>query len=136
VKFCLKNILNAVGSYWLSTWAAAPLGALIQKFNNGVIYGDSILAAILLGVVLSLGRALAAAAAGICVTLVADGKKSEFWAIIPAALYATRLFRNNWQVPPTMWDHVMISVDRFFPAIVCVTVAFLVARFRRVRTTP
>jgi hypothetical protein len=133
MKFCLKNILIAVGAYWLSTWAVGPLGMLFGKITDHIIYGDSILAAILMGVMLSLGRSVAAAAAGICVTLVADGKNPEFWAIIPTALYATRLFRYHFAIPPTAWDHMEVSVEKYFPALACLTAAFIVGRLRRIR---
>jgi hypothetical protein len=131
VKFCLKNALIAVGSYWLSTWAVAPLGMLFGKLTNHIIYGESVLAAIFMGVILSLGRSVAAAAAGICVTLVADGKNPEFWAIIPSVLYATRLFRYHFQMSPTTWDYLEVYVEKFFPAVVCIAAAFLVARAGR-----
>ena len=131
VKFCFKNALIAVGAYWLSTWTAVPLGMLFGKITNHIIYGDSLLAAILIGLMLSLGRSVAAAAAGICVALVADGKNPEFWAIIPSVLYATRLFRYHFHTSPTTWDYVWVNVERFFPAVVCVAAAFLVARVGR-----
>jgi hypothetical protein len=131
VKSCLKNILIAVGSYWLSTWAVVPLGMLFDKISNHITYGDSLLAAILMGVMLSLGRAVAAVAAGICVTLLADGKHPEFWAIIPSVLYATRLFRYHFHTTPTTWDYVFVNVEKFFPAVVCIAAAILVARLGR-----
>ena len=131
MKFCLKNALIAAGSYWLSTWAVVPLGMLFGKITNHILYGDSVLAAILMGVILSLGRSVAAAAAGICVALVADGKNPEFWAIIPSVLYATRLFRNHFHASPTSWDYVWVYFDKFFPAVVCIAAAFLVARVSR-----
>jgi hypothetical protein len=131
MKFCLKNILIAVGSYWLSTWAVVPLGMLFGKITDHIIYGDGILAAVFMGVMLSLGRSVAAAAARICVTLVADGKNPEFWAIIPSVLYATRLFRNHFHASPTSWEYVWVCVDKFFPAVVCIAAAFLVARVGR-----
>jgi hypothetical protein len=131
VKFCLKNALIAAGSYWLSTWAVVPLGMLFGKITNHILYGDSVLAAILMGVILSLGRSVAAAAAGICVALVADGKNPEFWAIIPSVLYATRLFRYHFHASPTTWDYVSVYVEKFFPAFACIAAAFLVARVSR-----
>jgi hypothetical protein len=131
VKFCLKNALVAVGTYWLSTWPVVPLGRLFGKLTIHISYRDSLLGAILMGVVLSLGRSVAAAAAGICVALVTDGKNPELWAIIPSVLYATRLFRYHFYAPPTAWDYVSVDVERFFPAIVYIAAAFLVARVGR-----
>jgi hypothetical protein len=131
VKFCLKNALIAVGSYWLSTWAVVPLGMLFGKITNHITYGDSVPAAILMGVMLSLGRSVAAAAAGICVALVADGKNPVFWAIIPSVLYATRLFRYHFYASPTSWDYVSVYIEKFFPAVVCIAAAFLIARVGR-----
>jgi hypothetical protein len=104
---------------------------LFGKITNHITYGDSVLAAILMGVMLSLGRSVAAAAAGTCVTLVADGKNPEYWAIIPSVLYATRLFRYHFYVSPTYWDHVEVYVEKFFPAVACFAAAFLVVRVGR-----
>ncbi len=131
MKFCLKNILIAVGSYWLSTWVVVPLGMLFGKITNHIIYGDSVLAAISMGVMLSLERSVAAAAAGICVTLVADGKNPEFWAIIPSVLYAMRLFRYHFYASPTTWEYVSLHVEKFFPAVACIAAAFLVVKVSR-----
>jgi hypothetical protein len=131
VKSCLKNALIAVGAYWLSTWFVVPLVVLFGKITGHIVYGDGVLAAILMGVVLSLGRSVAAAAAGICVTLVADGTNPEFWALIPSVLYATRLFRYHFRVSPTTWEYVSVYVEKFFPAVVCIAAAFLVARVGR-----
>jgi len=130
VLSCLRNALIAAGFYWVSTWAIVPLAILFGKFDQRIVYGDSILAAILMGVMLSLARAVAAGAAGICITLVADGKRPEFWAIIPSVLYATRMFRGFSHPPASTWYRVMMNVDRFFPAIVCIALAFLVAKVR------
>jgi hypothetical protein len=118
----------AVGAYWLSTWAIVPLEVFFGKFEHGMVYGNSILAAIAMGVMFSLARSVSAGAAGICVTLVADSKKSELWAIIPAVLYATRHFRSS--LPPSTWYRVMLNTERFLPAIVCIIAAFLVGRLR------
>jgi hypothetical protein len=135
VKSCLKNILITVGSYWLSTWAVVPLGMLFGKITNHIIYSDGVLAAILMGVVLSLGRAVAAGLAGTCVTLFAEGKSPEYWALVPTALYATRLFRYHFAVSPSAWDRLEVNVQKYFPALVCFAAALLVARLRRVRTS-
>ena len=131
MKFCLRNTLIAVGSYWLSTWAVVPIGMLFGKITIHINYGDSVLAAILMGVILSLGRSVAAAAAGICVALVAEGKNPEFWAIIPSVLYATRLFRYHFLTSPTTWGYASVYVEKFFPAVACIAAAFLVAWIRR-----
>jgi hypothetical protein len=130
----VRNVLISFGVFWLSVWMVVPLAWLFGKLNNGIIYGDSVLAAIAMGVMTSLGRAFAASVAGGLVTLTAAGRKPERWAFIIAILYVVDApVRRHWHLPPTGWDRLWQSVDLLFPAIVCVAAAFMTVRFRRAR---
>jgi hypothetical protein len=130
----LKNIVTAVGLYWLSFLLAVPLSMLVDKINRHITYDESALEAILMGVVLSLGLAIAAGAAGVCLVLIAEGRHPEIWAIIPAALYAARPLHSHFVTGPTNWDRLWIGAERYFPAVACLGAALLFARARRART--
>jgi hypothetical protein len=130
----LRNVLISLGVFWLSLWIVVPLAWLFGKLNNGIIYGDSVLAAIGMGVMTSLGRAVAASVAGWIVTVTAAGRKPEHWAFIVAILYVVDApVRYHWHLPPTGWDRLWLSVNFLFPAIVCIATAFITVRFRRAR---
>jgi hypothetical protein len=130
----VRNILISFGVFWLSVWMAVPLTWLSGKLNDRIIYGDSALEAIAMGMMTSLGRAFAAILAGAVVTLIVAGRKPERWAFVIAILYVIDApVRHHWHLPPTGWDRLWQSVDLLFPAIVCIAAAFMTARFRRPR---
>jgi hypothetical protein len=129
----LRNVLISLGAFWLSVWMVVPFAWLFGKLNDRIIYGDSVLAAIAMGVMTSLGRAVAAGVAGWIVTLTTAGRKPERWAFIIAILHVVDARRYHWHLPPTAWDRLWQSVDLLFPAIVCIAAAFMTVRFRRAR---
>ena len=101
----------------------------------GITYGDSMLSAVALGFMDSIGRTLAAILAGIIVTLVASSRKSERWSILVALLYVVdSRVRYHWYLPPTTWDRVSQITNFVFPGIACIAAAFVVARLRRDRS--
>src|SRR5271154_6418553 len=83
----VRNILTSLGVFWLSLWVAGGLGRSLSKLNDGIVYGDSVLSALAMGVMSSMHRTLAAALAGVLVTVVVEGRKPVLWALIVAALY-------------------------------------------------
>jgi hypothetical protein len=70
----VRNILTAIGVYWLCSWLALLLAMILP---NARTYSDTPLTAVVFGIEMQMGRALAAAIAGAVVTLVATGKKPE-----------------------------------------------------------
>ena len=99
-----------------------------------IVYGDGVLSAIGMGIMDSIGRTLAAILAGVLVTLVVSGRKSELWALLVATLYVVdSRVRYHWYLPPTSWDRLSQIVNFVFPGIACIAAAFVIARLRRKR---
>ena len=127
----LRNFLIAVGLYYLSTWLAIPLSMV---FPNAHVYGESPLDAIVLGAELGMGRAVAAACAGILVMLLVTGRKSERWAFVVAALYLILIRHSRSSGQLGAWDRMVFDVDIVFPAVLCVAAAYIVAHLQKKRT--
>jgi hypothetical protein len=133
----IRNILISFGVFWLSLWTVAPLGWPVAKLTNGIVYGDGVLSALAMGVMTSMGRTLAAILAGVLVTVIISGRKSELWALIVAVLYVVDApLRRHWFQTPTSSDRLWQGIDLVFPAIACIVAAFIVARLRRNRSNP
>jgi len=127
----IQNVLTSFGAFWASLWIARLLGAAPDKLINTVIRDETLLSALAMGVLSSMGRSLAAALAGILVTLLIAGRKSWLWAIIVAVLYVIDApVRHHWGYPATGWDRLWQSVDLVFPAIACIAAALVIARLR------
>jgi hypothetical protein len=127
----VQNILISFGAFWLSLWVARALGWPLGKLNDGVVYGDGVLAALAMGVVSSMSRTLAAALAGVVVTVGVSGRKPALWALIVAALYVVDApVHHHWGYPATSWDRLWQSVDLIFPAVICIATAVVTARVR------
>jgi len=133
----IRNILIAFGVFWLSLWVAALLGWPFSKLGDGIVYGDSMLSAIAMGVMSSLNRTVAAILAGILVTLTLDHRKSEFWALIVGVLYVIDApVRHHWSSPASGWDRLWQGIDLVFPAVACIVTAFITASLRSGRHDP
>jgi hypothetical protein len=127
----LRNILICFGLFWLSLWVVGPFSWLFGKLNDRIIYGDSVLEAVAMGIMTSLGRTFVALLAGSVVALTVAGRKPERWAIIVASLYVVDApVRHHWHLPATNWDRLWQSVDLVFPAIACIAAAFTTAHFQ------
>jgi hypothetical protein len=101
------------------------------RLGNGIIYGSGRLDIIAEGVMTSMGRALAAALAGVLVVLFVASPKPQFWAFVVAALYVIRPpVHSHWVVTPTARDRSWQIVDVQWPAIACILAAFITARLR------
>ena len=132
-----QKVFITLGVFWLSVWVAAALGWPLSKLTNRITYADTIFSAIALGFMNSLGRTLAAILAGVLVTTVVGGRKSQFWALIVAVLYVVDApVRLHWGYPATDWDRLWQSVSVVIPAIACILAAFVTARVRRKREQP
>lgn len=128
----VQKVLTTCGVFWLSLWIAPFVGWPLERFTNGITYTQTFLNAVVLGVINSLDLTIVAAAAGILVTLVIAGRKSEFWALIPAALYLIDPpVRYRWGQGVASWDRIWQGVALVFPAVACVAAALITARVRR-----
>jgi len=131
----IQSILISFGVFWLSLWVAGVLAWPFAKLNDGIIYGDGVLNAVAMGVMSSMARTLAAVLAGVLVTLVIVSRKSQWWALIVAALYVVDApVRHHWGRPATAWDRLWQGVDLLFPAVACIAAAVATARMRRKRS--
>jgi hypothetical protein len=127
---CVRNILTAIGVYWLCGWLALLLAMILP---NAHTYSDTPLTAVVFGIEMQMGRALAAAIAGALVTLVATGKKPERWAFVIATLEI--IGRTNFsRMPPERWYSIMKYTAILLPAATCIASAYLVAYFRSKRS--
>ena len=128
----IRNTLISFGAFWLSLWTVAPLGWPFDKLNNGITYGDSVLSTFAMGVMTSMGRTLAAVVAGVLVTVIISGRKSQLWALFVAVLYVVDApLRYHWFSSPTSSDRLWQGINLVFPAIACIAAAFITARLRR-----
>lgn len=129
----IQNILISFGAFWLSLWTVGPLVWLFSKLNDKIIYGDSVLEAIAMGAMTSMGRSVSAVLAGLLVTFTASGRKPERWAFVVATLYVIDTpVRHHWHSGPTAWDRIWQTSDLMFPALACVAAA-AATRLRRER---
>lgn len=129
-KTWIRNLLISFGLFWLSLWLAVPLAWLFGRLNNRIIYGDSVLDAIAMGVMTSMGQALAAGLAGVAATLSTETLKPQRWSLVIAALYFvdSSPWRSHWYIPPTAWDRIWQVVHALAPAVFCVMFAAFTAR--------
>ncbi|HWY42630.1 MAG TPA: hypothetical protein VNX66_03990 [Candidatus Sulfotelmatobacter sp.] len=128
----IRNLLISLGAFWLSLHLTVLFAWLFGKLNERVIYGDSVFAAIAMGAMTSMGRALAASLAAVLVTLVAVSPKPQRWAYIVALLYLVAPpVRYHWHVPPTTWYRLWQGVDRAWPVVACILAAVITARLQQ-----
>ena len=128
----VRNLLISFGVFWLSGWTILLFAWPIAKITNGIIYGPGVLSAVAMGVVTSMDSAVAAALAAVLATFAVPSPRPERWVFIVAMLYAVDSGRfGRWHVPPTAWDHLWQATTILFPAVACVSVAFVIAHLRR-----
>jgi hypothetical protein len=89
-----------------------------------------VLDAIAMGVMDSMGRAIAAALAAATVTLSATSKKPYRWAFVVAILYIVKAPTQHWHVSPTAWGRLWQTVNVLWPALACLVVAIIIAKLR------
>jgi hypothetical protein len=128
--FWIRNILITLGVVYLSFLAEVLPEWLFGKLNSGIVYGGGLLDAIAMGVMTSMGRAVAAGLAATAVALLVESRKPQRWVFIVAILYAVEVPRPHWHVAPRVWDQLWQSVDAYWPPLVCVVVAFCLSKFR------
>ncbi len=127
----IRNVLMSLGVFWASLWVARLLAWPFSRLNAGIVYGDSVLSALAMGVISSMGRTAAAVLAGVLVTVIVPSRKSELWALIVAVLCVVDApVRHHWGYPASGWDRLWQGVDLVFPAIACIAAAVVTARLR------
>ncbi len=135
----IRNLLIACGAFWLSLWTVGLLGGPFGKLNNSITYSDEyLLSAVAMGVMTSMGRAVASILAGAVVMVSADSQNPERWASIIALLYVidAPVRYGPYHIAPTAWDHLTRGVDLIFPGIACLLAVALIAHFRRKKSKP
>ena len=130
----IQKALVTLGVFWLSIWLSLMVSWPLSKITRGITYPDTIFSAFALGAMNSLDRALTAILAGVLVTVVVGGRKSELWSLIVAVLYLAYAPRVHWALPQTGWDRIWQSVALVFPPIACVVAAIITARLRSKRS--
>ena len=113
-------------------WSVLALQLGSTSARNGCSqrspYSETPLTAVVFGIEMEMGRALAAAIAGALVTLVATGKNPERWAFVIAGLEIIRRTSFS-RTPPEQWYSIMKYTAILFPAAACIVSAYLVAYF-------
>ncbi|MBZ5613310.1 MAG: hypothetical protein LAO23_04810 [Acidobacteriia bacterium] len=130
----IRNLFITFGAFWLSSQAAVLFIWLFAGLNSGITYGDSLLAAVAMGVMTSMGMAVAAAVAAALIMFLVASTRPQWWAVVAALLYAMR-GRGHYHsyLPPTTWDRWSQGADMLWPVIACVASALIIARFRGTR---
>jgi len=124
----IRNLLISVGIFWLSLWLVVPLAWVFGKLNSRIIYGDSVLDAVAMGLMTSMGQTVAAALAGVAATLAIESPKPQRWSLVIAALYLTYApWRSHWFLSPTWWDRIWQVVHIVAPAAFCIACAAITA---------
>jgi len=128
----IRNALISFGVFWVSLSAAWALQLIsYDRLINAVVRDETVLTALAMGVLSSLGRTVAAILAGVLVTVIVSSRKSELWAFIVAVLYVVDApVRFHWSAPAGSWDRLWQGVSLGFPAVACITAALITARLR------
>jgi hypothetical protein len=94
----IRNLLISFGVFWLSIWVAWVLQRpSYDRLINAVVRDETVLSGLAMGVLSSMGRTVAAVLAGVLVTVVIAGRKSELWTLIVAVLYVIDApVRHHW----------------------------------------
>lgn len=130
----IRNILISCGVFYLSVSIAPLLAWPFFWLSGKIIFSDSFLSAIAMGVWICKGETFAAILAGALVAVAVVSQKPFHWALLVAALNildALRTVRGKWYLPPRAWDGVWQSVYVLLPAVACVIAALLTAHLRR-----
>lgn len=127
----VRNLLITCGAFWLSLWIRAALDPLFGKLNEGIIYGDSQMAAVALGVALSLANAVAAIIAAGIVIVSVDSPRPLRWAACIALFYGIFEIPRWTGITLTEWLRVMRGSQLLFPSVACLLGLATIAYFRR-----
>lgn len=122
-----RNLLISIGAFWISRQPVVLFAWLVGKVNTGIMYGDSFVAALGLGVMNGMGRAICAGLGAAVVAFWATGRRPHRWALVVALLYAVAARPHYHYVRPTTnWDRISQTADVLWPAVVCLLVAAVI----------
>ncbi len=131
----VRNLLICVGAYWISHYPLVFVSLVFDRLGSGVAYTENVFTVIAMGALWSLGRSICAAFGAAIVTLAVEDSKPYRWAVVVAVMYV--IFgraKFHWGVKPTGWDRVYEVSNTLWPAVVCISVAFLCWRVMRRRS--
>jgi hypothetical protein len=133
-----RNALISFGVFWLSLWVAWILQLpSSDRLINAVVRDETVLSALAMGVLSSMGRTVAVVLAGALVTVTVVSRRSGLWALLVAVLYVVDApVRHHWGYPATGWDQLWQTVDLVFPAVACIAAAVITAHLQRKRSHP
>ena len=132
----VRNLLISIGAYWISVQPVLLLAWLFAKAKPETLYGDSFVAAISLGVMNGMPRAICAGLGAAVVTFAATSKRPHRWASVVALLYVVVARPHYHYVrPATTWYRIAQIADVLWPAIMCLFVAAIIGWKRRDATS-
>ena len=121
-----RNLFVGAGAYYLSKWLVVPLMFGFGKITQGLIYTGDFNGKIILPLVEHFPLALVAFAAGVTVVLLGESDSPGYWAVFPAVFYGLFTFLGyHWAQPPAFLDRLGQALAALFPAITCLTGAFV-----------
>jgi len=135
----LKNFLACIGAFWVSLWVSGLLLWPTEKLINinAIVRDETVFSGILMGILSSTSRTIAAMLVGASIPYLISSSKSAYWATIVAVLYVIDApVRHHWGPPAAWWDWLWQCIDLAFPAVVCIAAAFIAARSRGNRSNP
>jgi hypothetical protein len=131
-----QKLLMTFGAFGLSTQTIALFAWIFMKLNNGIIYGDGLLNAVAMGMMISMGSALSAALGAALVSSSLDSPKPVRWAFIVAFLYVlleTKRLIFHSHSSAGRWYAWLNGAINVWPALLSITAAVAVARLWRKR---
>jgi hypothetical protein len=124
----VKNVLIAVGAYYVSWWVAPLIAVALWKVTERIVYRGNFEAAVFMPLVQSLPFALMAAVVGATVAMLVESKQPLFWVALPAALYAFSF--QDWVLTAGKPFRIASVIVALFPAASCFVGAVVALRWR------
>jgi hypothetical protein len=124
----VKNVLIAVGAYYVSWWVAPLIAVALWKVTERIVYRGNFEAAVFMPLVQSLPFALMAAVVGATVAMLVESKQPLFWVALPAALYA--FSSQDWVLTADKPFRIASVIVALFPAASCFVGAVVALRWR------
>ena len=126
-----RNILLALGAYYCAQWLAAIVTTLLRILASASTVRDDFLHAVAGPFRMSVSDAIAAAACGIIVALLADSPNPARWTLLPAALLFLGA-SSDARFALTWADAAGQIVGATLPALVCIAAGRAAVWHRRV----
>jgi hypothetical protein len=126
-----RNVLLAFGAYYLAQWLAFIVAALLRSLADASAVHDDFLHALARPFMLSVPDAIAAAACGITVALLADSPNHARWTLLPAAMLFLAA-SGDARFARTWLDTAGQIAIATLPALVCIAAGRAAVWHRRV----